>query len=93
MIMVKIDENGALWIRRKGKLKRQYCPLQSREVDVYCGDSCPHFGEPIRKASCIELELCFGKVIKCCNTAFIDERPAEDDIQEAIEIYRERRLK
>ena len=93
MIRVKIDENGTLWIKRKGKLKRQYCPLQSRNVDVYCGDGCPLFSEPIWNDLFITLELCFGKVIKCYATEFKDERPAEDDIQEAIEYYNEWRVK
>ena len=39
---IKIDKNGILWIKRGKKFKSQRC----RHDGIFCGDSCPLFGEP-----------------------------------------------
>ena len=38
--MAKINEAGALMIRRAGRFKIQTCPYK----DKFCGDWCPLFG-------------------------------------------------
>jgi len=43
-----ISSGGYLWIKR-GKEERKYqvCPfISNSEEEVWCGDWCPHFGEP-----------------------------------------------
>ncbi len=43
-----ISSGGYLWIKR-GKEERKYqvCPfISDTEEEVWCGDWCPHFGEP-----------------------------------------------
>ena len=44
----KIAEDGILWLERGGKLKTQECRFSyaGDEDFFYCGDGCPHFGEP-----------------------------------------------
>ncbi len=39
----KIDLSGCLEIERAGGMKLQHCP---HDYDSFCGDWCPHFGEP-----------------------------------------------
>lgn len=36
---IHIDKNGILFLERKNKMKKQYCPYTER----YCSDNCPHF--------------------------------------------------
>jgi hypothetical protein len=38
----KIDGSGGLWLERKGKLRKQGCPI-SNDPHGYCGEWCPHF--------------------------------------------------
>lgn len=45
----KIDKSGILYIERKGKYKKQFCPYQQTDLngdDTACGGWCPMFGEP-----------------------------------------------
>ena len=44
MIKGGLDTNGNLWISRKNRGKHQSCP----KSQTYCGDWCPHFGEPAK---------------------------------------------
>ena len=39
----KIDKDGFLWIERKGKWTKQFCPFIG---DDWCGQWCLLFGEP-----------------------------------------------
>lgn len=55
---IRINKNGFLNLERNGVFKPQLCPKQampSSESDVFCGDWCPLFGEPIADS---ELRLC-----------------------------------
>ena len=40
----KLDNGGALWIKRGERMKGQLCPDDSD--GCHCGDYCPQFGEP-----------------------------------------------
>jgi len=73
MIKIKIDRKGCLWVRRGNELKMQFCPFQSLEEDVYCGDWCPLFGEPFILFDAT-LKICQDKELRCQIEEFIDER-------------------
>ena len=75
---IKIDNEGYLWIERKGKMKDQFCPYDSDMS--HCGDWCPLFLEPsFHKADDIvdfdnmEIALC-GIIHNVPVADFEDER-------------------
>ena len=74
---IKIDESGALYIERAGKMRKQYCPYTgAATLPRFCGDWCPLFKE---------YSLDFGEngLLMLCNNncisvnSCIDERKAE----------------
>ena len=74
---MKIDQQGWLWLRRKGKWFQQFCPFSP--VENPCGGWCPHFGEVKTYITCPGgvLQICHGKLLQSSN--FIDEREEGND--------------
>ena len=65
----KLDEDGCLWIERRGKFVKQYCAdtahlVEEKEetVMVPCGDWCASFGEPqfVEEQKKMRLVICTG---------------------------------
>ena len=73
MIKIKIDKKGRLWLRRGNELKMQFCPFQNLEEDVYCGDWCPLFDEPVEIFD-VTLRICQDRELRCQIDEFVDER-------------------
>jgi hypothetical protein len=76
-VKVKIDKNGWLQIKRKKKLKPQYCPFTPGDEEP-CGDWCPLFNEPEQcreDRPKPEIYLCI------CHTDFIVEIQDFEDLR------------
>jgi len=71
---IQIDKYGQLSLERAGKMKGQVCPFASAES--WCGDWCPHFGEPDKSGSLVIIHLCQNKLMRCDKPDFTDERTA-----------------
>ena len=71
---MKIDKNGWLWLKRKGKYKAQYCPYQPKEVR--CGDWCPNFEAPDFYWGYYNLQICQSQILQ--TETLIDEREGSD---------------
>lgn len=86
---IKIDQLGNLKIERpgtKGGFRAADCPFTA---DKYCGDHCPHFGEPEEEYATsgpsgwpkltgnMMLELCYKKILRADKADFVDERGTE----------------
>ena len=69
---IRIAQNGSLHILRETTWIPQICPFS--EKDIFCGEWCPHFNEPIVGTRSVELELCFKKVLRLSVDNFFDER-------------------
>ena len=69
----KINEYGALEVKRKGKMKGQHCPLSSERP---CGDSCSLFGEPEVEEEQIEI----GREDQICDKKSLDEEGKQFDL-------------
>ena len=69
-MIIKIDKEGRLWIKRTSKTFRlQEC----NHFNKYCSDSCPHFQLFLRDIiSQQELHICEGTIIQIGE--LIDER-------------------
>ena len=44
-MMIRLDSNGTLNIKRKSKFKAMKCPY--KQASMPCGDHCPLFEEPV----------------------------------------------
>jgi len=56
----KISKEGILFIKRGSLFKKQRC-----NINVYCGDLCPLFGEPhiMRDRNRQSLQICDNRVL------------------------------
>ncbi len=78
---MKLDSGGCLSLRRKGKMKKQFCPYVDILPDqdmLRCGDWCPNFSEPEAydaEPGTFFITLCQGVLVSSKN--FIDEREGE----------------
>lgn len=79
----KINRGGNLEIKRNDKYIRQSCPFLS---GGFCGDWCPHFGEPEKKHLCLskedrdtyfQIRICHGIVLYF--DGFEDKRQTKED--------------
>jgi len=69
---IQIDSYGKLIIKRRNRWSKQTCPLLG---SIYCGDWCPHFGEPTDALNNTKiLEICHGKILKVPRENFTDKR-------------------
>lgn len=74
MLKGKIDKKGDFFIERsKKKYQKQICPFNRR--NYFCGDWCPHFGEPeeFPEYKIKYLQICQGRALRF--SELIDERP------------------
>ena len=80
-----IDKHGSLKLERKDKLQSQRCPYVSlhgkESLQQYCGDWCPHFGEPeyldiLSTKPTIKLSICNGTefISRSINYESVDQR-------------------
>lgn len=85
---IKIDQDGLLKLHRMGQVKDQACPFASSfNHDVFCGDWCPLFREPIDGYCDLGqikvLEICQGRKLRALACDFIDERKDDESWQES----------
>ncbi|MDD4390220.1 MAG: hypothetical protein PHW03_05390 [Eubacteriales bacterium] len=76
----KINKSGNLFLIRGGLMKPQYCPFTNTDqIDVHCGDWCPHFGEPtdVDQYDISNLNLCHNKTLYFPAGDFTDERTSK----------------
>ncbi len=71
-----IDTDGDLHLMRGSHSTAQLCPFgESRD---YCGDRCPHFGEPVNNTrtgpTCLHLSCGSGRDINFKQGDFEDKR-------------------
>lgn len=64
---ILIDQDGELWLERKGAMKVQECPYKHGTRGELCGDQCPLFGEPFDGG----IVICGGRTLR---GDIIDER-------------------
>ena len=70
----EIDSDGTLRIDRGAvKRKAMLCPFQE-SINGFCGDWCPHFGEPIFYNDEWCISLCHGKTLSFNRGEFEDMR-------------------
>jgi hypothetical protein len=77
----RIDQNGILYIERRGKSTRQICPFTH---EAFCSHHCPLFGEPETDFSYegpneveIRLQLCHHTVLYFQKFSDDREKPKE----------------
>jgi len=42
-VRIKLTEDGLLKIEKRDSFKKQYCPYESFEAGICCGEYCPMF--------------------------------------------------
>ncbi len=57
---IAIDGHGYLNLERAGIMKNSVCPFASADSFLYCGDWCPHFGEPVVNDNTSFLQITCG---------------------------------
>jgi hypothetical protein len=67
----RIDPDGDLMVKRAGRYIHQPCPHAGM---ANCGDSCPHFREPVFREAQVHIPICMGTVLICHVKNFDDER-------------------
>ena len=65
----KITAEGELYIKRGSEFKKMICVSSA---DSFCGDSCPHFGDPENNGVSDTLTICQDKCLEF--DYFDDER-------------------
>lgn len=83
---IKIDKDGNLWLKRKGRWKEVYCPICPLDMQSLiahqCGTWCARFGEPsvdLAGTEKVYLPICHDNNVLICDVNnFIDEREEDN---------------
>lgn len=83
-VKVKIDNRGALWIKRGSQTVKQYCKHSYHSTDhaIACGHWCPNFQGPVSNYNdegcvipdCGHIKVCDNTYWHYGKEEFVDER-------------------